>query len=116
MRQVMFSTPAALSQTGSSKVNRWTPQRARRRTHLTQAPWTAGLVRAPVSTLRLDEDVVKMATSWVPAITTASMGTARLTAGRKLVKHPQKANPSRGSVNPTGTVIQGWQKVMDLEG
>ena len=108
MRQVIVSTPAALSQTGSSKVNQRTPRRARRRTCPIQTPQTAGLVRAPVSTLGLDEDVVKMGTSWVPAITVASTGTVRLTAGRKLVRHPQKANPSRGSVNPTRTVVQGW--------
>ena len=105
MCQVMFSTPAALSQTGNSKVNWQTPQRARRRTCPTQTPQTMGLVRAPVSTLGLDDDVVKMATSWVPVITAASTGTVRPTAGRKLVRHPQKANPSRGSVNPTGTVV-----------
>ena len=107
MRQVMFGTPAALSQTGSSKVNWWTSQRARRKTCLTQTPWTVRLVRAPVSTLGLDEDVVEMATSWVPVITAASMGITKPTAGRKLARCPQKANPSRVSVNTTRIVVQG---------
>ena len=104
--QAVVGTPATHSQTGSTMVSQQILPKARIRTFQTQTLQTMKSAKDLVSMWKLLGKMVGMNCTGLNAATVTSMSIIRLAAGRKLVNHSQKANLSRGSVNPTGTVVQ----------